>query len=130
MVSRTCITTRGCVELKTSRIVRSHGFRVYEIFSFVSPGSVIHIVAERLRMRTVGWFNSQVAGLTLTWERKESTDLEDWFVNLPDDFLFWDFHLKSSRDWPLIPRYFKKTRSTLPRSTIFNLFSSAIPFRR
>ena len=53
-------------------------------------------------MGTVGWFNSQVAGLTLTWERKESTDLKDWFFDLPDEFVLWNFHLKGSRNWPLV----------------------------
>ena len=92
--------------------------------------NIIHIVSDRLKAGTVGWFDGQVTGLTLTRVREESTDSEDWFVNLPDDFLFWDFHLKSSRDWPLVPRQFEKTRSTLPRCIVFDLFSSAIPLCR
>ena len=69
-------------------------------------------------MRAVGRFHSQLAGRTLAWDRKKKADfitsklvanlkvagLEDQLVDLPDDFVFWNFHLEVSRNRPLVSR--------------------------
>ena len=70
---------QGCVEVEASRGFQTH---------YMLPVNIIHMVSDRMKAETVGWFDGQVAGLTLTRVREESRDLEDWFVNLFDDFLF------------------------------------------
>ena len=70
-------------------------------------------------MQAVGQFNSRLAGRTLAWDRKKRADftrtsklvanlkvadLEDRLMDLPDDFVFRNFHHEGSRDRPLVSR--------------------------